>query len=486
MHGALTLFRSTGGFLAKAWKLNANGEAEKETAAQLTEGTYDVCEFGTASDLASLIGAVTTKEAVSASLPRNGTTAGRMTTRRRAAAGALTRTKADFALPCAPGFVLLDHDAPLDGEGMDRDALWALLLRCVPELERAGVVWWPSGSSQIWIDSGPQVTGVRGQHFYVLIQDASDGPRLVKLIAQRMWLLGYGSVAVSTAGSLLVRAPVDVAVTDPARLIFCGGAECVPPLQQRRGPPVVLQDGGFFDSRSVPGLTPEELVQYESRIESAKAAKAEEAAQVRAKHRAATIAERLPALLKTGVSAAEAEQRVGETVDAALAGVLLADFVLTVVDDDGRPQFVTVRDVLADRQRWHEARCLDPLNPSHRGGAADAMLFLHGTSPIVYSLDDGGTVYRLRTARQRVSISRGRRGEVVEAVSDALGALPYVFHTSTGPVLLDNGRVLPLTVDRLMNVAGRELTLYTRGPKGDVPTDLPRDLAVLVLAGLTH
>jgi len=467
--------------------MGGDGKAEKTTAAQLTDGRFDVREFGSAAELAALIRAVTTHEAMSASTPHSGATHGRITTRAglQRHPDALTRTKADFGIHSGAGFALLDHDAPAGAGGLGRDELWALMLQCVPELAGAGVVWLPSGSSHIWNES-EELTGLRGQHLYVLLKDASDGPRLVKLIAQRLWLAGHGRVEVSKAGSLLVRSPVDEAVTDPARLIFSGGAECVPPLSQRRGPPVVLQAGCFFDSGAVANLTADEHGRYEAMVEQTRAAKSEEAAAARAKHRAATIGQRVPELMRQGVKASDAEQRVGEAVDAAYGGTLLADFILTVVHDDGKHEQVTVRDVLADRNRWHECRCLDPLNPEHRDGAADAMLFLQSTSPIVYSLDDGGKTYRLRTARQRLAVGRGRRGELVDAVTDALVALPYVYGTSTGPVLLDNGRLVPLSVDRLMNVVGREVTLFAPGARGDSPMDLPRDVAGLVLAELTQ
>lgn len=483
--GRLTLFRSDRACLAKTWCLK-DGVPEKKTAAQLTDGSFSVREFDSAATLAALLGAVTTREAVSASVPRCGLQDGRVTTRARRATepAALTRTKADFGLSPGPGFVLLDHDAPAGSDGWGRDELLQRVLACAPELAGAGMVWLPSGSSYIW--NGPdQVTGLGGQHVFVLLQDASDGPRIVKLLARRMWLVGHGRVRVSSAGSLLIRGPVDTAVADPARLVFCGGAECVPPLRQERGAPVVLQDGGFLDSRLIGDLTAEERAKYEALVEQAKAAKAEEAAAVKVKHRAATIGQRVPALMQQGVSAADAERRIGEAVDAAYAGTLLADFVVTVAHDDGQHEHVSVRDILADRDRWHECRCLDPLNPGHRSGAADAVLLLQGTSPFVYSFDDDGQVYRLRNARQRLAVGRGRRGELVESICEGLRTLPYVFSTSVGPVILNEKRTTLLTVERLMNVVGREFSLYAPSAKGDSPMDLPGEVAKLVLANLT-
>lgn len=480
MRGALTLFESPD-LLAKRWRLDADGQAVKESAAQMTRGTYRVVEFGNAEALAAILDSVTTHQAVSASLPHDGSAAGRITTKKRAEPGAKTRSKSDFGLQSRPGLVIFDSD---EG-GMSRDDLWALFLAVMPALGSAAVIWRASGSSNIW-NGDQEVTGLRGQHLYFPIANASDGPRVIKTLAARLWLAGHGTVAVSRAGSLLVRCPVDTAPSDAARLIFAGGAECLLPLEQRREPPLVLNRGGFLDPRSVLDLTADERGRYEALIEQARAAAMPEAMRKRAEHRAAVVAARLPDLMKQQVTAAEAEARIGAAVDAAYGGLLLGDFELTAVHDDGRREAVTVAQVLADRDHWHGADILDPLNPEHRGGAADARLYLHGTSPIAYSLDDGGKVYRLRVARQRAVVSKGCRAELVAAVATAVAADPRVFASDIGPVVVEDcGRQRAVNVDRLMNLSGQSVALVTKTASGaEAPADLPREAAALILATL--
>lgn len=400
--------------------------------------------------------------------------------------GAKTRTKACFGLGHGPSFLLIDHDSATAEGGMSRDGLWRWGVTFIPQLESAGVVWLPSGSSQIYRGED-DLTGLRGQHFYVMLADASDGPRVVKVLAAKFWLAGLGRVEVSKSGALLLRCPIDVAPSDAARLIFSGGAECVPPLEQRRGRPVVLSEGGFLDSRrDVPDLTTEEQGRYEAMVEQAKAAAMPLALQRRAEHRQTIVAKRLPELMKQGCSAGEAEERISAAVDAAWGGMLLADFELTAVHDDGRHEVVTVAQVLADRDRWHLTDCLDPINPGHRNGSPDARLYLHSSSPILYSLDDGGTVYRLRAVRQRLLVSRGNRGELVTALAGVVSRLDQVFRTDTGPVLLERGRTFPLTAERLMNLVGLNVALHSVGAKGSsTPTDLSAEVAKLVLAALS-
>jgi len=192
----------------------------------------------------------------------------------------------------------------------------------------------------------------------------------------------------------------------------------------------------------------------------------------------------MPNLLRAGVSATEAEQRLGAAVDAAYGGTLLGDFMLTVVHDDGRCETVTVGEVLGDRVRWNECDTRDPVNPLHRRGSPDCRLYLLGTSPIAYSLDDSGTVYRLRLARQTVITSKGNRSAVVEELARIVVSSDGVFTTDSGPVALTDKKVAALTPELLMNLIGTVAALVVRTPKGDVPQDVTREVASLVLAAL--
>lgn len=398
--------------------------------------------------------------------------------------GCIARSKDYFGLHALPGYMLIDHDAATAEGGFSREDFWAALLSWVPELAGAGVIWCPSGSSHIF-NGALDITGLRGQHFVVMLLDASDGPRVMKIIADRAWLNGHGEVIVSKSGSLLERAPIDLAPGDAARLNF-GGAECVPPLRQVRSVEVI-NDGPFFDSRRlVKEMTVEEVGRVEGIKAQAKLEKRGEAERRKVEHRGEVIAEQLPKLMKReGISASDAERRIGAAVDAAHQGVLTGDAVLTVVHDDGKHEAASVLEVLRNRDRWHGAKCLDYLVPTHRNGAADGMLFLHSTSPVMFSFDDGGRTYRLRASRDVVNVVRGARGELVEKLAAIVADLDQVFMTDVGPIIVDRGRSHALTVDRLMNLIGTHVVLTTVGAKSSGPVDLTREVAVLVLAALS-
>jgi hypothetical protein len=245
MIGRLTLFESPD-ILAKTWKLDADGNPQKEVAAKLYRGTYSVRAFETADDLAALLDGLTTRQAISSSLPRDGSTEGSITTKRAGEKGAKVRGKSEFGLMPKPGLLFIDHDAADESAGMCRDELLFELMKALPSLSAAGVVWKPSGSSHVY-KGDEDWTGLRGQHFYVMLADASKGADVIKYLEAKFWLAGFGRIHISKAGSMLVRCPIDTAPTDAARLIFAGGAHCGVGLEQRRGPAVILNSGGFLE-----------------------------------------------------------------------------------------------------------------------------------------------------------------------------------------------------------------------------------------------
>ncbi len=329
MTGKLTIITSESpAHLGKTFRLTAKG-LNKRTAGQMVSGSFEVAEFGNVSDLTRILAGVTTSQAITASLPRDGSRSGRLVTNDEKPnhPGALARSKDDFGLlPCG-GVMILDYDPP--GEALSRDALWQTLCKVMPCVEQAGVFWWCSGSSFIY-QGDEVIQGLRGQRIYVMVQDASDIERAGKVLEKRLWLAGCGRIEISTAGSLLLRSLVDSAMFQPARLDFIGGAVCEPPLEQRRGEPLILGSGGFLDTVSaLPDLTLAEQAQFEGLVEKAKAEAVPEAERVRAAWKEARKPAMVDKLERQGVPVVEAEQRATQALNSALDGaVLLGDFLI--------------------------------------------------------------------------------------------------------------------------------------------------------------
>lgn len=490
MPGLLTVIASTQPkALGKTFHLDGEGRLMKETAAQLASGSYEVKAFADGPGLVQLLSGFTPAQALCSSVPSDGSEVGRIVRRAalKANPGAIARTKDAFHFPSGqPGLLVLDFDPPKLGPVLTRDELWQAVLSVAPGLAKGLVVWWTSASSCIF-NGEAEIAGVKGQRLYIGIQDLSDTPRALEVLSARLDLAGHLRIEVSESGALLQRGLVDLAMKQTARLDFGpAGSICKPPLEQRRGPPVLLANGGFVDSLSVlPDLTAEERGAHDALLAEAKEARREEATAARQRWCAARVAEGLPALMTQGLSAAEAEERLTRTLEAAYGGTLLGAFVLTVAHADGRQERVSVEHVLSHRDDYHQLDCLVPLHEEHRGGSPDARLYLMGSSPIAYSLDDGGSVWRLRRQTERIEVARGQRGALVETLASWASSQDDLFLTDAGPVQVADGRAIPLSDLRLTLLIAQRTAVFARGKNGDVPTDIQRDVAQLVLCALT-
>ena len=315
--GKLTLITtSRPATLGKVFRLTPTG-LEKKTAGQMVESSFQVLEFTSAESLGQILANVGNDQAIMASLPADGRAAGKIVTKAEKPnhPGALSRTKDCFWFASnQASLCILDYDPPAGETPLTRDQLWALLLATVPGLESAGVIWWCSGSSFIY-QGEAEIQGLRGQRLYILIQDLADTERFGEVLFKRLWLAGRGRVEISTAGSLLMRSIFDQAMAQVARLDFIGGAVCEPPLEQRRGLPVVLSNGCWLDTRAaLPDLTTPEQVAYEDLVEAAKLKAAPEAEVVKAKWQAERLPCMVERLVKSGVALDQAQDRAERTV----------------------------------------------------------------------------------------------------------------------------------------------------------------------------
>jgi hypothetical protein len=319
----------------------------------------------------------------------------------------------------------------------------------------------------------------------VLVKDVADTVRFGTVLAKRLWLAGHGRIEVSSSGALLNRSVFDCAMNQPARLDFIGGAVCRPPLQQRRGEPVPMASGGYLDSKAaLPDLSAVDEALYEALVAQAKERMTEQSSAMRLRWKQDRLSSGIADLLKAGVPTEQARERAERTLDSALSGVLLGDFDLLL---EGGVR-LTVGDVLDNREKYHGAVCLDPLNPSHRGGAYDARLFLYGPTPHLYSYDDGGKRYTLRRQPARLYLRRGGKGELAIELLKWVAQEPDLFSRGGVLVQVEDDRVKPVRKARLANLVSTRVALYVKDAKGhDLPCDVPADvidqLAELVTGG---
>jgi hypothetical protein len=479
--GALTRITSTKPkHLGKQYSLTSHGLV-KTTAGQMLAGAFEVVEFSTVSDLSELLQGIGTHQAITTSLPRDGRLSGVLVTKSAKAdnPGALARTKEDSVLPEGPGVLILDYDVPPTGEPMSREQLWGCVQSVMAGVGLAGVLHWSSGSS--WIYNGETLLqGQRGQRLYILIADLSDTERAGVVLQKRLWLQGYGRIEISKAGSLLLRTTFDAAMHQPARLDFCGGAVCELPLVQKRPSPFVLSSGGWLDTRAaLPDLTPEEQARYEDAVEAAKRAAQPEADAVKAAWQAGRKPAMVQRLVASGVAVSEAEERTERTLQTALKGVLMGDFLITL--PDGRT--VTVGEILDDRAKWHGVQTRDPLEPEYQGSKTCGILYLYGSRPVLSSRAHGGQTFVLLRQPSRLYLCKGGKAELATAIVDRLASNDDVFRCGGLLVQVVDGGVRQLERNALLYLIQTRISFYSKTSNGeDTPIDLPGDVVDMVLA----
>lgn len=433
--------------LTKQWEI-CDGEPKKQSAGMMTEGGVARTSASNPEELAAVLLGLKSNQALIFGLPpadhHRVTTAAKVS---QAEPGTIARIADNFHWNAGPGWLLLDYDPAPGADPLSRDAWLARLFEVAPELEHAPRVWSVSSSSEIWnVETGEQVTGIRGQRLYILAADARDIPRAGAVLFDRLWLAGYGYYMASKSGALLARADVDSSVWQTNRLDFAAPPVCLPPLECRRPDPMTWNNDAAPVSlqSALPDLTPEEREQLAAIRAEAQGCPDLLAEQFTA--RESWIEERLAAM-PASASEAEREQARENLRQAVEHRRLFGDFEL--IHSSG--ERVTVAELLDNPDRWH-AQCFhDPLEPDYSN--ADKRIawanLKSGRAPYIYSHAHGGTRYRLLRPVLTLQLLPGEMPAAAGKVLEVLRLNGEVFERAGCLVRLADGEAVTVAPDWL-------------------------------------
>lgn len=295
----------------------------------------------------------------------------------------ITRTRSEFSWPAGEGVMMLDHDVRKDrDEPLTPDQLLNSIISICPGLVDAPMLLTHSASSYIY-DGDTLVSGPKGMRIYIHVKDARDIPRAGNALFKRLWLSGRGYVEIGQNGRMQNKTLIDASVWRPEGLDFAGGAHCEPPVRQDR-PGHLLMNADFeaepFDTTLIRDLDEDEERMYQELVKDVRKLMEQEASRRRAEWL---------------LSLPEDQRAAAET--ATLAGILPADFVLTSVDGE---EF-TVREALADKERYHGAYVRHPFEPDYQDNEKLAQLKLdHNPKPCVHTFAHGNETFWLDTAEE--------------------------------------------------------------------------------------
>lgn len=472
--------------LGKRFWLGGTGELQTETAVPLASGEVAVDHAPSLSAFAKRLDRLATHQAVLYGIPSM--LKATVVTQKHLdgiplneRGTMIARTRKHLGFPQAPGCMMLDFDASGTPQALlddvaSPDQTRELLVKVVPELAAAPMLWRPSSSSYVY-DGQREVCGLRGQRIYIAVASAADIPYLGDLLYERLWLLGYGYFVVSASGQLLDRTLLDGTVWQPERLDFAAGPTCVPPLE-RRVPSERIWNGEalFFNAQSALSLTVEERRQIETKRNAERLAKRDEAHARRAewaRERGKAIAE------KTGMQGDVAAAIAAEAVE---HRVLRPGFLLQTEDGET----VSVGELLAAPDTWHERRFHDPLEPDYRDDSRIAWANLRpGTGrSYLYSHAHGGVRYTLSDQRPTIRLVQGDLPRVVDQCVDVIAAEGQIYQLKDQLArITDEGRLAPIESEWIIDWIQRHAEFERLVPKsGWCPADLPPKYARTILA----
>ena len=300
--------------------------------------------------------------------------------------GAIARNRENFFFRSGQSAILmLDCDLQ---EGQERtcNEIDEIIATIVPAWEKTSRLWRPSSSSCLF-SGDTQLIGLRGWRCYVVVDDASAIPQVGAFIYQRLWEEGHGYIKISKSGKPLDRSLIDASVWQPERIDFAAEPVLGNGLIRRAPAPVLLPGTAFLGTARIRST----VSMSTWRATSKKLAQAKAAVKDKCdERRQAYVSERLKVLSAHGHS----DQRMPAVLQrAAQEHVLSSKFVLSLADGSS----ITVGEILADREKWHEARFADPLEPDYHDDKRVAYANLRPKTgrPYIWSHAHGGQKYQL-------------------------------------------------------------------------------------------
>ncbi|KFC65512.1 hypothetical protein [Massilia sp. LC238] len=401
---AVTILTNDNGNLTKTFFLDEGGTVQKQAAAKLVYGRYQVRHAPDLDALNTILDSLVPTQAVTYGRPVTAEGVVVAQSVKGPSAGAITRTRENFQFGEDAGVLMLDYDPPKDQVAFSPSELLQTVRGCYGVLNKVAMLWRASASS------GVNGRGITGQRIYLIVSKASEIPRIGKVIFDRLWLAGFGYYALSKSGQLLERAPIDPSVWKPEGLDFAAKPVLNNGITRASYESEITGDD-LLDAAQVQELTAAEIVELKAIKSAARAAMTphvQTAKEEYIKKVAPMMAEQLKRLNVDADSAA-----ISVMLDRATAQrTLMGNFPLLTAER----KWVTVGAVLDNPDKWHGTRFADPLEPEVDGRVAWVNL-RSGGKPYLYSHLHHGTKYRLERAPALIEVTAGELPRMVDSMA---------------------------------------------------------------------
>ena len=419
----VTVLTNQSGNLTKSFSTVA-GQVHKQAAAKLAQGIFAVHTVESLSALNTLLEGLKPNQAVTYGRPQQDSGIVVAQSVFNPQVGAITRTRENFTFSPGPGVLMLDYDPPKEAAALSNVELMAMLHKACPELKGVGMLWRPSSSSGV---AGAQV---RGQRVYIMVNDASQIPRLGKLLFDRLWVEGFGYYAISKSGHMLERGPIDTSVWKPEGLDFAAAPVLGPGITRAKYDSIII-DGCIFDVEKCKALNTLQLSELAKIKEAAR--KDIEPAVMEVKNQfIAQAVEDMPARLASLGVDADTATIAAMAKRATMNHLLMGNWPLTTADGKS----VTVGMIMDEPKKYHNSRFADPLEPDHDKRVACAYLY-DGGRPLIYSHAHGGVRFFLERAPALINVNQAELPRMVDALGEIVKKAGEMYERAGGMVYVN-------------------------------------------------
>ena len=311
---------------------------------------------------------------------------------------ALTRTRKDMPWGEDTALLLIDVDTSEQYNPSDIEEVLADIETVLPGFHHAAKVIVPSTSSHLSTKEGHKLTESGNFHIYVIVKNSAELPP-VKSIRQRLesrfFLSGKGYYAISKAGTLLPRGPLDAAVFSPERLIFEADPILEDGLVQKR-PEAKFIPGGYLDPKvAFAPLSQSDQWESDRKKSKCQEERTPEACEVRRQweiNRAENLAD------DKDITLEQAKATVSKMADNVVTGDALLHFAGV-----GGVETVPAHEVIANPAQYDGHYLADPIEPDYGSpgrintskAVLNARLDFPLIGPMIWSFAHGGQAYKM-------------------------------------------------------------------------------------------
>lgn len=373
---------------AKAGKIfsKLNGEIRKQTEGHYFEADAYLQSVDTYEDLANAL-----KTYCANSLILAGTSTHKfikVKPKATASIGEVSRDAQSFPFRVSPGLLLIDTDGADKRAPNGFKSIAEQLHDAVPGLASYSMLQTSSTGANVISADGGVITGLTGVHTLFFIQDATDAPRALGVLHQRLWLAGHGYIEISKTGKAFDRSIVDLAMRESSQPLYMR-AHLGQGMSQDKWIEVYEAELGdeLIDTKEViKDLSQEELERFNTLVTRAKEDERDACLE-----KAKTYSEEQ---IKKKEAQGLSHEEAVNLVTSSMRNDLYADVQICLSDGE----IVTVGHILSDPHQYHHATCRDPLEWEY-GGAQVAKIFLDQDKPLIQSFAHHGQTYFLHPGK---------------------------------------------------------------------------------------